>query len=183
MRQTTRSSPHLTNILPPPVWIWPSLTSEIIPPHRLSLWPWFPLVVSLILASCRALLGPRSGFLAPLVQQRVAGGVDVFDFHLVVIHTHGGQSTGHLLLWQEDRRVSGRRVRDRRALHTLHCHQVSWCCLKLIPVKCCHCEHLFLPPPPDDRGPVLMGICWFSQQIGAFHVFKPEETESNRGGK
>lgn len=81
--------------------------SEIIPPHRLSLRPWFPLVVSLILAARRALLGPRSGFLAPLVQQGVAGGVDVFDFHLVVVHAHGGQSAGHLLLWQGDRRVSG----------------------------------------------------------------------------
>lgn len=107
-----RSSPHLTNILPPPVWIWRSLMSEIIPPHRLSLQPWFPLVVSLILAARRALLGPRSGFLAPLVQQRVAGGVDVFDFHLVVIHAHGGQSAGHLLLWQEDRRVSGTGVQE-----------------------------------------------------------------------
>lgn len=151
--------------------------SEIIPPHRLSLWPWFPLVVSLILAARRALLGPRSGFLAPLVQQWVAGGVEIFDFHLVVIHAHGGQSTGHLLLWQEDRRVSGRRVQNRRALHTPHRHQVSWCLLKLIPLKHCHSEHLFLPPPPRDRDPVFMGICWFSQHTGAFHVFKPGGTE------
>lgn len=176
----TRSSPRLTNILPPPAWIWRSLMSEISPPHGLSLRPWFPLVVSLILAARRALLGPRSGFLAPLVQQRVAGGVDVFDFHLVVIHAHGGQSAGHLLLWQEDRRVSGRRAQDRRALHTPpHHHQGSWCLLKLIPLKCCHSGHLFLPPPPDDRDrdPVFMGICSFSQHTGAFPVFKPEEAE------
>lgn len=57
-----------------------------------------PLVALLILAARRASLHPSSGFLAPFVQQRIAGDVDVFDFHLIVIHAHGGQSAGHLLL-------------------------------------------------------------------------------------
>lgn len=57
-----------------------------------------PLVVSLILTARGAALRPSSGSLAPLVEQRIAGGVEVFDFHLIVIHTHGGQSAGHLLL-------------------------------------------------------------------------------------
>ncbi|TNN49671.1 hypothetical protein EYF80_040121 [Liparis tanakae] len=37
---------------------------------------------------------------------RVAGGVEVFDLDLVVVHAHGGQSAGHLLL-RETRRSEG----------------------------------------------------------------------------
>ena len=71
--------------------------------------PGFPpavLCVSLTLADRGAALGPCSGLLASLVEQRVAGGVEIFDLHLVVVHTHGGQSAGHLFLWERKGRGS-----------------------------------------------------------------------------
>ena len=42
-----------------------------------------------------------SGFgpLPPLTEQRVVGHVQVFDLHLVIVDTHGGQGTGHFLLF------------------------------------------------------------------------------------
>lgn len=43
-------------------------------------------------------LASSGRLLAPLVEQRVAGDVQVLKRHLVIVHTHGGQSTGHLLL-------------------------------------------------------------------------------------
>lgn len=46
--------------------------------------------VSLTLADGGPALGPRSSFLASLVEQGVAGSVQIFDLHLVVVHTHGG---------------------------------------------------------------------------------------------
>lgn len=106
MSQMTRLCLHIS-LTSCPDWCVSGVPSR----QRLSLCAPFrcprrPRAVSLILAARRAALGPRSGFLAPLVQQRVAGGVDVFDFHLVVIHAYAGQSAGHLLLWQEDTRVS-----------------------------------------------------------------------------
>lgn len=45
--------------------------------------------VSLTLADRGPALGPRGGLLASLVEQRVAGGVEIFDLHLVVVHAHG----------------------------------------------------------------------------------------------
>lgn len=39
------------------------------------------------------------GFLPPLHQQRVRGILDFLDLDLFVVHPHGGQGTGHLLLW------------------------------------------------------------------------------------
>lgn len=43
----------------------------------------------------------RHGPLASLVEQRVVGGVQVFDLHLIVVHTHGGQRARHLLLLED----------------------------------------------------------------------------------
>lgn len=34
----------------------------------------------------------------PLVEEPVVRGLQVFDLHLVIVHPHGGQGTGHLLL-------------------------------------------------------------------------------------
>lgn len=45
--------------------------------------------LSLTLTDRRPALGTGSSLLASLVKQRVAGRVQIFDFHLVVIHTHG----------------------------------------------------------------------------------------------
>lgn len=38
------------------------------------------------------------GFLPPLHQQRVGGILNFLDLDLFVVHSHGGQGTGHLLL-------------------------------------------------------------------------------------
>lgn len=59
--------------------------------------PW--LLLSLVVAAggCRG--GARLLLLlAALVQEAVVGRFQVFDFHLIIIHPHGSQSTGHLLL-------------------------------------------------------------------------------------
>lgn len=65
--------------------------------------------LSLAVADAASQFSPGSGLLASLVEQWVAGGVQVFDLHLVVIHTHGGQSTGHLLLQHTERKGLGRK--------------------------------------------------------------------------
>lgn len=38
------------------------------------------------------------GFLPPLHQQRVRGILNFLDLDLFIVHSHGGQGTGHLLL-------------------------------------------------------------------------------------
>lgn len=43
----------------------------------------------------------RHGSLASLVQQRVAGCIQVFDLYLVVVHSHGSQGTCHFLLLKD----------------------------------------------------------------------------------
>lgn len=43
----------------------------------------------------------RSRSLPSLVEQRVVGHIQILDLHLVIVHTHGGQSTGHLLLGRQ----------------------------------------------------------------------------------
>lgn len=48
-----------------------------------------------------AALGGRGAaclLLPPLVEEPVVGGLQVLDLHLVVVHPHGCQGTGHLLL-------------------------------------------------------------------------------------
>lgn len=37
-------------------------------------------------------------FFPPLVEEPVVRGLQVLDLHLVIVHPHGGQGTGHLLL-------------------------------------------------------------------------------------
>lgn len=37
-------------------------------------------------------------FLAPFVEETVIGGFQIFNFYLVIVHSHGCQSTCHLLL-------------------------------------------------------------------------------------
>lgn len=59
---------------------------------------------SLTLTHRRSAFGAGCSLLAPLVEQRVAGGVQVFDLHLVVVHTHGRQGAGHLLLGGDEHR-------------------------------------------------------------------------------
>lgn len=49
-------------------------------------------------------MGQRSrlggvGLLPPLHQQRVGGVLDFLDLDLFIVHPHGGQGAGHLLLW------------------------------------------------------------------------------------
>lgn len=56
--------------------------------HLLNLPPKL-ILASLTLAYRGPTLAPRSGLLAPLVEQRVAGGVEIFDLYLVIVHTHG----------------------------------------------------------------------------------------------
>lgn len=41
------------------------------------------------------------GSLPPLFEQRVVGHVQVFNLHLVIIDTYGGQGAGHFLLLEE----------------------------------------------------------------------------------
>lgn len=50
------------------------------------------LLVLLTLTDRRATLGSRGagGLLAPLVEQRVAGRIEILDLHLIVVHAHGG---------------------------------------------------------------------------------------------
>lgn len=44
---------------------------------------------------------PGHGPLTSLVKQRVVGHVQVFDLHLVIVDTHGGQGAGHFLLMRD----------------------------------------------------------------------------------
>lgn len=91
--------------------IWRFLTpmSEAAPLPRLTLFgqdsPQSFLVVSLALADGGAALPPRRRLLAPLVEERVAGCVEVLDLHLVVVHAHGRQGAGHLLLRETRRKA------------------------------------------------------------------------------
>lgn len=56
-------------------------------------------ISSITISSC--VCSFRHGPLPSLIEQRVVGHVQVFDLHLVVVNTHGGQGAGHFLLLED----------------------------------------------------------------------------------
>ena len=93
---------HAPSLLPRSYPPTPDFTSSAVPhmfnsPSSNNLLQAF-LRPSLAVTDSASTLAACSCLLASLIQQWVTGRVQIFDLHLVIVHPHGGQGTGHLLL-------------------------------------------------------------------------------------